>query len=93
MVRRFCATGEQEAFKGAVHGAACVLAAAMAAYNIAAWCFRRERHLGINAVVYTLATAWEVKQTLHHFVEDEPVPAAWPAPLPFVRSIDDDIAA
>ena len=36
-----------------------VLAAAMAAYNIAAWCYRRETHLGINAVVYTLAVIWE----------------------------------
>jgi hypothetical protein len=38
----------------------------MATYNIVAWCFRRERHLGTNAVVYTLAVGWEAKQTLHH---------------------------
>jgi hypothetical protein len=38
----------------------------MAVYNIAAWHFRRERHLGTNAVVYTLAVAWEAKQTLRH---------------------------
>ena len=66
MVETFCASGESEALKGGVHGAACVIAATMAAYNIAAWHFRHEPHLGANAVVYTLATAWEVKQTLHH---------------------------
>jgi len=32
----------------------------------AAWCYRRETHLGVNSVVYTLATLWEVKQTVHH---------------------------
>jgi hypothetical protein len=38
----------------------------MAAYNMAAWCYRRETHLGVNAVVYTLATLFEMKQTVHH---------------------------
>jgi hypothetical protein len=65
-VQQFCSSGNQEVFKGGVHGAACTIAAVMALYNIAAWCFRRERHLGANAVVYTLAVGWEVKQTLHH---------------------------
>jgi hypothetical protein len=45
----------------------------MAAYNIAAWCYRRETHLGVNAVVYTLATLWEVKQTTHHLERCEVV--------------------
>ena len=67
MVRRFCKTGEQEAFKGAFHAAGCALSALMAAYNVAAWCYRRERHLGVNAVVYTLAALWEIRQTAHHF--------------------------
>ena len=66
MVKRFCNSGENEAVKGAVHAAGCVLAGVMAAYNLAAWCYRREPHLGINAVVYTLAMAWEVKQTARH---------------------------
>jgi hypothetical protein len=48
----------------------------MAAYNIAAWCYRRERHLGINAVVYSLAVMWEVRQTSHHIGRFEaPQPA------------------
>jgi hypothetical protein len=68
MVRTFCRSGENEVVKGAVHGAGCLLAGLMAAYNIAAWGYRRERHLGVNAVVYSLATVWEWKQTAHHLV-------------------------
>ena len=67
MVKTFCKSGENEAVKGAVHAAGCVLAGVMAAYNLVAWCYRREPHLGINAVVYTLAMVLEVKQTAHHF--------------------------
>jgi hypothetical protein len=66
MVKTFCKSGEGELVKGAVHAAGGALAALMAAYNIAAWCYRREVHLGINAVVYTLAIVWEIKQTAHH---------------------------
>ena len=73
-VERFCSSGEQELFKGGVHGTACAIAALMAAYNIAAWCFRRERHLGANAIVYTLATGWEVKQTMRHLRRCESAP-------------------
>jgi hypothetical protein len=66
MVRRFCACGNHEGLKSGVHGAVGALVAMCAVYNVAAWCFRRDRHLGINAVVYTLATAWELKHTIHH---------------------------
>lgn len=66
MVRTFCKSGENEAVKGAFHALGGILAATMAAYNIAAWCYRRETHLGVNVVVYSLATLWEVKQTVHH---------------------------
>lgn len=66
MVRTLCASGNQEALKCGVHAAALSLAAVMAAYNIAASCYRRDRHLRVNAVLYTLAIAWEIKQTLHH---------------------------
>lgn len=65
-VRMFCSSGQKETVKGGVHGAACAIAALMATYNFAAWCFRRERHLSANALVYTLAVGWEVKQTLRH---------------------------
>jgi len=66
MVQTFCKSGENEALKGAVHALGGILAATMAAYNIAAWCYRREQQLGINSVVYTLAVLWEMKQTVHH---------------------------
>lgn len=67
MVRAFCAKGNHEAVKCAVHAAAGVLVVACAAYNITASRFRRDRHLRVNAIIYSLAAAWEFKQTLHHF--------------------------
>ena len=73
MVQTFCKSGEREAVKGAFHALGGILAASMAAYNIAAWCYRRETHLGVNAVVYTLATLWEVRQTAHHLERCEVV--------------------
>ena len=82
MVQALCTSGNHEGLKGGVHGAAGVIAAVMAAYNIAACCFRRDRHLRINAVVYTLAVGWEIKQTLHHLKRQSPV-AAGTAALPF----------
>ena len=66
MVRTLCTTGNNEALKCTVHGASGVIAGMMAAYNIAACCFRRDRHLRVNAVVYSLLVAYELKQTLHH---------------------------
>ena len=69
--RELCESGNHELLKGGVHGVACVVAGVMAAYNIAAWTFRRDRHLGVNSVIYTLAFAWEVKQTLHHLAPSE----------------------
>jgi len=67
MVQALCTSGNHEGLKCGVHGAAMAIAALMAAYNIAACCFRPDRHLRVNALVYTLAVGWEIKQTLHHF--------------------------
>ena len=67
MVQALCTSGNHEVLKCGVHAAAGAIAAVMAAYNIAACCFRRDRHLRINAVVYTLAIGYEFKQTLDHF--------------------------
>ena len=64
--RMFCQSGEAEMIKGVVHGVACALTAVMAAYNIVAWCVRRERHLLCNALVYTPATYFEWRQTMRH---------------------------
>ncbi len=66
MVRTLCTTGNHEALKCTVHGASGVIAGVMAAYNIAACCFRKDHHLRVNAVVYSLLVAYELKQTLHH---------------------------
>ena len=66
MVRAFCSSGNHEGVKCAVHAAAGLLVGVCAAYNITASCFRRDRHLRVNAVVYSLALAWELKQTIHH---------------------------
>ena len=76
MVRTFCTSGQSEAIKGAVHAAGGALATLMVAYNVAAWCYRHERHLAINVVVYSLAVGWEVAQTLRHF--ERCVPASEP---------------
>ncbi len=74
MVETLCTSGNHERLKCGVHGAAGALACVMAAYNIAACCFRRDLHLRVNAVIYTLAIAWEVKQTLHHLQRTTAVP-------------------
>lgn len=66
MVQTLCTTGNHEALKCTVHGAAGLIAGLMAAYNIAACCFRRDRHLRVNAMVYSLLLAYEIKQTAHH---------------------------
>ena len=66
MVQRLCTSGNHEGLKCAVHATAGAIVALMAAYNIAACCFRRDWHLRLNAVAYSLAVAWEIKQTLHH---------------------------
>lgn len=79
MVRSFCCRGNHEALKCTVHGAAGVLAAVCAAYNATAWGFRRDPHLRVNTIVYTLAVIWELKQTLHHLSACRPMPEALPA--------------
>jgi len=82
MVQKLCTSGNHEALKCSVHGAAGVISALMAAYNIAACRYRRDRHLRINAFVYTLAIGWEIKQTLHHLRKSSAAvvaPAAFPA--------------
>lgn len=66
MVQALCTSGNHEVLKCSVHGAAGLIAGLMAAYNIAACCYRTDRHLRVNALVYTLAVGYEVKQTLHH---------------------------
>jgi hypothetical protein len=68
-VETFCTSGQAERFKGSVHAAAGTIVGAMAVYNAVAWCYRRERHLGWNAVIYGLGFAWEAYQTSRHFTK------------------------
>jgi hypothetical protein len=58
--------GRCEPLKATVHGVLFVTAAVCAAYNTAAWLRRRQRHLAINAVVYTMAVVWERCHIAHH---------------------------
>ena len=58
-VDRFLKPGEGEMLKGAVHAAVCGLALVCGVYNAAAWITRRERHLGVNAVMYSALAIWE----------------------------------
>jgi hypothetical protein len=74
MVRSFCRSGNHEALKCGVHASAGFLVGLCAAYNITAWFFRRDHHLWVNAIVYSAAVAWEVKQTLHHLNACEQAP-------------------
>ena len=72
MVRSFCASGNHEGVKCGVHAAAAFIVALCAVYNTTAWCYRRDRHLRFNAIFYTLAVAFELKQTLHHLHAPRP---------------------
>jgi hypothetical protein len=58
--------GNREELKLGVHAGALMLAALCGAYNAAAWLVRRERHLAVNAVVYTVLVVWEQQHISHH---------------------------
>ena len=66
-VETFCTSGQAERVKGSVHAAAGTIVGVMAVYNAVAWCYRRERHLGWNAIIYSMGFAWEAYQTSRHF--------------------------
>lgn len=65
--RVFCQSGESEALKGAAHATAAGLMAIFSVYNISAFCFRRERHLAFNSVIYLTGLFLESKKTWNHF--------------------------
>ena len=65
-VRRFLKPGEAELLKGSVHAAVCGLAVVCGVYNAAAWLTRREKHLGVNAVLYAGLAFWEAVHVRHH---------------------------
>ena len=61
--------GNCERVKLGVHGLALGLAALCGAYNAAAWLSRREQHLAVNAVLYTVLIAFEHQHVTHHIAE------------------------
>ena len=67
-VETFCSSGKAERVKGGVHAASGAILGLMALYNGVAWCYRRERHLGWNTILYTVGFAFEMRQTHRHLV-------------------------
>jgi len=61
--------GNCEELKLGVHTLALAVAALCGAYNAAAWLSRRERHLAVNAVMYTALIAFEQQHVSHHIAE------------------------
>jgi hypothetical protein len=64
--------------KAAVHTVALATAAVCGVYNIAAWLVRRQKHLAVNALLYSVAVTWEIGHVRHHLAAR---PAPQPAPL------------
>jgi hypothetical protein len=64
--------------KAAVHIVALATAAVCGAYNIAAWLVRRQKHLAVNGVLYSVAVIWEIGHVRHHLTAR---PAPQRAPL------------
>lgn len=83
-------SGRCEPLKAAVHGVLFATVAVCAVYNGAAWLRRRQRHLAINAVIYSAAMVWERCHIAHHLsacdgrspVVVPETPASAPAPHP-----------
>ena len=58
--------GNCEELKLGIHATTLGLAALCGLYNAAAWLSRRERHLAINAVMYTALIVIEQRHVAHH---------------------------
>jgi hypothetical protein len=65
-------SGRCEPLKAVVHGVLFTTVAVCAAYNTAAWLRRRQRHLAINAVIYSAALWWERCHIVHHLAACDP---------------------
>jgi hypothetical protein len=61
--------GTCEPLKAGFHATALGLCAIMGLYNAAAWLSRRQRHLAVNALVYTALSVWEQRHVAHHLAE------------------------
>ena len=67
--------GNCEPLKLGVHAGALGLAALCGVYNAAAWLSRREPHLAVNTVLYTMLSIWEQQHVVHHLAEMRRAPA------------------
>jgi hypothetical protein len=61
--------GSCEHLKTGVHASVLGLAAICGLYNAAAWLTRRQTHLAVNVVMYTVLAAWEHQHVAHHLAE------------------------
>ena len=73
--------GNCEGLKTSVHAAVLGLAAVCGLYNAAAWLSRRQRHLGVNAVLYLALVAWEREHVLHHLAAKQSAVAGHQPPV------------
>jgi hypothetical protein len=78
--------GNSEPLKLGVHAAVLGLSALCCAYNAAAWLSRRQAHLAVNAVLYSVLAVWEERHVIHHLAELRCLPAA----LTGVKDVKDD---
>ena len=69
MALRILQRGSCEPLKAGVHAAALGLFAIMGLYNVAAWLTRRQRHLAVNAALYSALVIVEQKQVGQHLAE------------------------
>ncbi len=87
--------GNSEPLKAGFHATTLGLCVVMGAYNLAAWLARRQRHLAVNAAIYTALSIWEQRHVAHHLAElrkcheaiPEPAPVAEPTPSPVVAEL------
>ncbi len=59
-------SGRCEPMKAAVHGVLLATMGVCLVYNAAAWLRRRQRHLAVNAVIYSAGVLWEGSHIAHH---------------------------
>lgn len=81
--------GNCERLKAGVHAVALATAAVCGAYNLAAWMVRRQRHLAINAVLYSAAVFWESEHVRHHLsaLISHPKPVGAPEPVVAIEDV------
>ena len=79
-------SGQCEGMKAVVHAVLMATVGVCAAYNTAAWLKRRQRHLAINAVIYSAAVWWEHCHVRHHLRD---CPRTVTDALPAGRDLED----